>query len=178
MKEGRRTTTRRTVIVAFFSILCIAAAAFLAASTYNYVEFYRAIERFDAKLQNVRVAVDENNVKVNITFEMQNPTNYVGMSLREWSYSLILEIGNEEIDLSHDSISYHSEPIAITPQWTQTFEHSDNLQTTQQSTSRFLELYEFYREKQVSWNLKIQVIVITFMGTMYIPMSSVIASDL
>ena len=178
MKEGRRTITRKTVIVTFFATLCIAAAVFLAASTYNYVEFYRAVEKFDAKLQNVKVAVDENNVKVNITFEMQNPTNYVGMSLREWSYALILEIGNEEIDLSHNSISYYSEPITITPQWTRNFEYNDNLRATQQSTSRFLELYESYRDKQVSWNLKVQVILITFMGTMYILMSSPLTSEL
>lgn len=166
------------MVVTFFSTLCIVALVFLVASTYNYVEFYRAVEKFDAKLQNVRVVVNESNVSVNITFEMQNPTNYVGMSLREWSYALILEMGNEEIDLSHNSISYYSKPVTITPHWTQTFEHQDNLLATQQSTSRFLELYEFYREKQVSWNLKVQVIVITFMGTMYIPMSSVLTSDL
>jgi len=170
--------TKRKVIVAFFSILSIVAAAFLAASTYNYVEFYRAIEKFDMRLQSVNVEVDGSNAKVNMTFELQNPTNCMGLSLREWSYALILEIGNEEIDLSHDSISYYLEPVAITPHWTQTFEHDDELYSTQQSTSRFLELYELYQKRQVSWNLKVQALLTTFMGTMYIPMSSVITSEL
>jgi len=178
LKEGRRMITKRTVIATFFATLCIVAAAFLAASTYNYVEFYRAVEKFDAKLQNVRVVVDENNVKANITFEMQNPTNYVGMSLREWSYALVLEIGNEEIDLSHDSISYYSEPVAISPHWTQTFERGTDLYATQNSTLRFLELYPFFQGKQVNWTLQVQVILITFMGTMPIPMSSALSSEL
>ena len=170
--------TRRNVVAAFFFALSIVAAGLLATSTWNYVEFYRAVEKFDIKLQSVDVSVDEGNVKVNMTFELQNPTDCMGLSLREWSYALILEIGNEEIDLSHDSISYYLEPIAITPHWTQTFEHDDELHSTQQSTSRFLELYELYQKKQVSWNLKAQVILTTFMGTMYIPMSSVITSEL
>jgi len=170
--------TRRNVIAAFFFTLSIVATALLATSTWNYVEFYRAVEKFDIELQNVDVTVDEGNVKVNMTFEMKNPTNYVGLSLREWSYALILEAGNEEIDLSHDFISYYSEPVTISPHWIQTFEHDADLYATQNSTSRFLELYPLFQGKQVSWTLKVQVILITFMGTMGIPMSSALSSEL
>ncbi len=170
--------TTRNVIATVFLTLSLVAVVFLATSTSNYVEFYRAMEKFEMRLRNVDVVVIEDNVKVNITFEMSNPTNYVGLSLREWSYLLRLEANNENLDLSYDTISYIGEPITITPHWTQTFEHNASLYATRPSTSRFLELYNLYQEKEVGWTLQVHAVLLTFMGTMGIPMSSPITSEL
>lgn len=170
--------TKRNVIAAIFLTLSLVAAAFLATSTSNYVEFYRAIEKFDMTLRNVNVVVIEDNVKVNITFEMSNPTNYVGLSLRELSYLLRFEANHENVDLSYDTIPYTREPIIITPHWTQTFEHNASLYAARPSTTRFLALYNLYQEQEVSWTLQVQVVLITFMGTTGIPMSSLLKSEL
>lgn len=171
--------TRRTALTMIFVALCLSSVAFLTFVTLNYIEFFRALESFTMKLRNVELLVRQNDATINITFQMQNPTNYVGFALREWSYRLTLKASNQSVDLSYDTISYAEEPLAISPQWNETFKHEATIDTTKPASSQFITLYHLNQGKEVTWTLEVGVILLTpLIGQLDIPLSSSLESEL
>jgi hypothetical protein len=171
-------TTKRTALTTIFLVLCLASAAFLALSTLNYIEFFRALEKFTIELRNVELLVGQKNATVGITFEMWNPTGYVGFALREWSYRLTFKASNQSIDLSYDTISY-AEPITISPQWNKTFEHETTIDITKPTHFQFITLYQLNQGKEVTWTLEVGVILLNpLTGQLDIPLSSSLKSEL
>jgi hypothetical protein len=162
-----------------FIVLCLSSAAFLAFATLNYIEFFRALERFTMKLRSVDLLVSQKNATVGITFEMLNPTSYIGFALREWSYRLTLKASNQSVDLSYDTISYTEEPLAISPQWNKTFNHEATIDITKPASSQFITLHQLNQGKQITWTLDISVILLTpLIGQLDIPLSSSLESEL
>lgn len=156
--------TRRTVLTTLFLTVCLASFALLAYSSYNYIEFFIALEKFTLKLRDVKVTVGSTNATLNATFELNNPTDYAGFSLRELSYNLELEANNHTVELSYDTVFYAQDPIAISAQWRKTFELGTYLDAERPATSpRFESLSQLYQANQgknITWTLKMTVILL------------------
>ena len=163
-------------------MLCLVSFIFLASSTSNYIEFFRALEQFTLKLRDVDLVVGQKNATIGMTFEMCNPTSYVGFNLREWSYRLILKASNQTIDLSYDTISYAEKPITISPQWNKTFEQHTYLDITKPTSSRFMALYQLYQlnqGKEITWTLEVGVVLLNPLTShIDIPLTSSLKSRL
>jgi hypothetical protein len=145
----------------------------------NYIEFFRALEGFTMKLCDVEFSVGQNIATVNITFEMRNPTNYIGFALREYSYRLTLEASNQSVDLSYDTRSYVEAPLVISPQWNETFEREATIDVTKPASFQIITFYQLNRGKQVTWTLEVGVILLTpLMDQLDIPLSSSLESEL
>jgi len=170
-------TTKRTALMAIFLVINMISAVLLVTSTLNYIEFYRALERFTLKLANVNLLTQENYVKVVITFSMWNPTSYVGLKLRELSYLLQFASNSDSVYVSSYTLSYANEPIIIGSYWNKTFEHQINLDAKRQTTSRLLELYKSHSGNS-TWTLDADAILITFAGPMSVPLFSQLTTEL
>jgi len=169
---------KRTALTIIFVAICITSTIYLASATFNYIEFFRALERFNLKLRNVSVVITEVSIKFIVKFEMINPTSYVGLKLREVSYLLNIQANDESVDLTSEIVSYAENPITINPYWNHTFEPESIVDASRPVSSRFLELYRSYQGKQVTWNLSVIAILLTFAGKVDVPLSASIKSAL
>lgn len=162
---------KSTAITALFLAISIVAAISLIASTINYLAFYRAMQEINLKILDVNVLIGENNANITLVFSLTNPTNYVGLKLRELSYTLYYEADREKIALLWDTVYYAENPIDVGPYWNKTYERQVHLDINKEKIMSFVEFYESH-QGNVKWILSCTSIFVTFTGKIDVPLTA------
>ena len=165
--------SKRTVLTIIFLVTCVASTAWLALSTVNYVEFFRAVETFNLQLRDVGLIESGDNVEVSMIFDMINPTSYRGFKLREFSYKLSFNTnGTVPLEISSDTLSHASNPLEVTPYWNQTFTHHELSNAARSTVSLLRNLYDTGNQT-ITWTLEVTVILLNpLIDIIDIPLSS------
>lgn len=162
--------TKQTISKATFLLIVIVSSVFLVTSTSNYVRFFSAVEQLSLEVLNVSTSIEQENVNITLVLAIYNPTRYVGLSLREFSFTLFFEADGDMTTLHGGFISYASAPEHIEPHWNKTLEREINLNPNKEATKLFKSLYETSQGK-ITWMLQGTAILITFVGTLDVPLS-------
>lgn len=151
---------RRIAITTAFLVACIASTVWLALSTVNYTEFFRAVETINLKLKEVDVIESEENAEISMTFEIVNPTSYRGFRLREFSYKLSFRTSDVgPLDISSDTVSYSTDPIEVTPYWNRTFTHQALSNAAASTINLLLDIYGG-SDQMITWILEVGVVLL------------------
>ena len=167
---------KHNILVIVFSAISISSAFLLITSTYNYVEFYKALRELNLQLLEVNPSVG-NTANLTLFFLVSNPTSYVGLRLREISFVLSFEYLNNKVELHFDTVSFAKQPLTIDPYWNKTFELFVQLDMNRKQTMSFIEFYKSQPQKIV-WTLDTGAILITFVGKVDVPMTATLVSNL
>lgn len=146
------------VSLVLFSLCTIVAAYYLVASTINYTEFYRAIREVNLINLKVDTVVEQRSVNISLSFEIQNPTRYVGLKLREVTCQLYFADNNEKVVLWWGLKSYGtSQPLdpysKVSLEWSF---------SPAASTDRFLTYFENH-QGAINWMIQCGVRLAAFL---------------
>lgn len=149
---------RLDVTLAVFLICTIIAAYYLVESTMNYTEFYRAIREIHIVDLKVDAFVEQKNVNISLSFDIENPTRYTGLQLQSITCQLYFFNNSEKVVLWWGMKTYgSSQPLnphsKVKVEW--------NL-TPMVSTERFIAYFEAY-QGVVQWTLECGVRLATFL---------------
>jgi hypothetical protein len=169
--EELRLPTKRAMITAIFVATSLASVLLILGSTLNYIEFYKAIEELGIQVLGINTSISQNNVNVSLTFSVTNPTRYASMKLREVSFVLRYETNGSYTDLLSDTLSYSLQPLPVGAYWNETFQYQKELDVKRETTASFVQAHEAHHGKLV-WKLDCTAILITFVDTTDVPMSS------
>lgn len=161
--------TKQTILKTTLLLITIVSSAFLVTSTLNYVEFYTAVVQLSLRVLNVSTLIEVENVNITLLFALSNPTKYVGLSLREFFFTLFFEVDDDMTTLYGGFISYARAPESIEPYGNKTIKYKINLKPSN-VTQRFKNLYEA-SQGDITWMLQGTAILITFVGTLDVPLS-------
>ena len=129
------------------------------------------MEQLKLKVSDISLSIGQNNVRVTLVFSMENPTRYVGLKLRELSWSLYFYDKNAQQQiLWADTFSHYGEPLPIEPYWDKSFEYQINLSINQDVTQHLLSTHN--EQQNVKWKLSASAIVVSFVDTLDVPMSA------
>lgn len=163
------------ITVVYFAI-CAASTFFLVTSTLNYIEFYRAMSEITLQLLQVSASTGTKNVDLILVFSILNPTNCIGLRLRDFSYVLYFGNHSDQIDLYWDDIHF-AETLTVERNWNKTFEYKIGLNPDREQTMDFIEIYKS-RPENVLWEMKATLILITFVGLLDLPLTARLTSNL
>lgn len=166
---------QKILTVVFLATVGVSATS-LVISTLNYTQFYTAIRRLDLAVLDVSPTIGEDSLSVTLIFAITNNSSYTGLNVRELSYTLNFEHDMERVRILSDTKSYYSEPVRLGPYSNTTFEYVTTLGVNQEPAQRFI---EFYKNKQgyITWILTCNVIFLTFIGTVYIPLTTLFLQE-
>lgn len=168
--------TIRTTLLAVFFAVSIMSSILLVISTLNYMEFYRAIEQIEIEISDVTLFIEPDNVEVTLSFTIENPTRFAGLKLRDLSWSLhFYDDNNETVYITSATYSYFTQPLPVESHWHRNFEHKINLNPDKENAQQLLNAYE--DQQDVKWKLSATAIVISFVGTLDVPMSTIFHND-
>jgi hypothetical protein len=77
-------SNKRNIIATVFSVLAVISLILVTFEVLNYVEFYKAVERFQVELENVAIdssRINEGEILVEVQLKATNPTGFVGLEI-------------------------------------------------------------------------------------------------
>lgn len=156
--KGKTLRQKLNVTLTLFLICTIIAAYYLVASTLNYTEFYRAIREIHLANLKVDAFVEQKDVNISLSFDIENPTGYIGLQLRSVTCQLYFLDNSEKVALWWDMRSYSTDqrldPRSKVPlEW--------NLNPTA-SAERFITYFETH-QGAVNWTLECGVRLAAFL---------------
>lgn len=162
--------TKQAIPKAIFLLVVIASSVFLVISTQNYLEFYSAVEKLSLRVIDVSTLIELENVNITLVFAIFNPTGYVGLSLREFVFTLFFENNSDNTALYGGFVSYGSAPEPIEPYGNKTIKHETILNLNKDVTKLFKNLYQ-NNQGDIAWMLKGNAHINSFVGTLDVAMS-------
>ena len=151
-----------------FSVLV--SAFWLVASTANYAEFYRALREVDMTDLEVTVSVSENNANITVAFNIENPTGYRGLSIREITCQLYYE--DENANANHTFLWWHFQTLGTPLDPYSKVPFAWNVTPQEAAELKFINYFEAH-QGSVNWKVTCGVILNTFLGSVENSMSKV-----
>lgn len=156
--KGKTVRQRLDVTLALFLIFTIIAAYYLIASTLNYTEFYRAIREIHIANLRIDAFVEQENVNISLSFDIENPTRYIGLQLQSVTSQLYFLDNSEKVMLWWEMKAYGTtqplDPYSKVPvEWSL---------TPIASTERFIAYFEAHNGA-VNWTLECGVRLAAFL---------------
>jgi len=100
--------TSKTVIIGVYAVLVVSCSINLVLSTFNYLHFYRAIERIDLLIVNFQWTLSDNELNLSGILVISNPERYSGLRIRVVYY---------EFWIINSSDPFQNYPIAAQRSW-------------------------------------------------------------
>lgn len=156
--KGKTLRQKLSVTFTLFLICTTIAAYYLVASTLNYTEFYRAIREIHIANLKVDAFMDQKNVNISLSFDIENPTRYIGLQLQSVTCQLYFFDNSEKVILWWDMKAYGTAQT-LDPNSKVPLEWSFNPIA---STERFTAYFEDH-QGAVKWTLECGVRLAAFL---------------
>ena len=105
---------RRQILILSLVVLTLGTWTYLLLPTANYAYYYKAVEDLTIQIPKFSVTNTSSRVTVAITFNVSNPTQYVGLTLASISFQAIIPNGTID-EVIGSSGAGPPEPVPLKP---------------------------------------------------------------